>query len=65
MVRKELSNSQTVKDLSFYLEFDDQISLAVPRGGEVVENGWKLTPLYNPVVCSQMRMHAQNKNAPY
>ena len=54
MIEEELCRSgslQTEKDLSFPLKFDDHISLKIGKGGMVIENGWKLTPCYEPTVC--------------
>ena len=56
---------QTVKDGGFELEVEFQepeysISLDIPRGGQVLESGWKLTPMthpgvshFLPLVCTQ------------
>ena len=29
---------------------DNEISLAIPRGGKTLESGWKIIPLHSPVV---------------
>ena len=37
--------------LEVCLRFDeDEISLAIPRGGTTLQSGWKIIPLHNPVV---------------
>ena len=42
----------TMKDLSLHFtDYKDQISIMVPRDGTILESGWKLKPLYSPVVC--------------
>ena len=29
---------------------EDEISLAIPRGGVTLKSGWKIIPLHNPIV---------------
>ena len=38
--------------LSFPFDFDDQrcLHLDVPREGVTIESGWRLSPLYDPMV---------------
>ena len=48
IVKKKLQASEYIE---MNIGFDEeQISLAIPKGGMTVKSGWKITPLYNPMV---------------
>ena len=50
-VEKEYAEYTSDDHLSMAIEFqDDTITLKVPVGGEVLENGWEITPLTPPTV---------------
>ena len=55
-MKKEFSDSGFTKCLSFPFEFEDQLSLRldVPHEGTTIDSGWRLSPLYEPMVCSQL-----------
>ena len=50
-VKKEYAGHASDGHLSLAVEFrEDAITLMVPVDGEVLENGWEITPLTPPTV---------------
>ena len=48
IVKKTLQAREYI-EMSFGFD-KEQISLAIPKGGMTLKSGWKITPLYNPMV---------------
>ena len=48
IVKKTLQAREYI-EMSFGFD-KEQISLAIPKGGITLKSGWKITPLYNPMV---------------
>ena len=50
-VKAEYAGCTSDNHIGVAVEFqEDTITLAVPVGGEVLENGWEITPLTPPTV---------------
>ena len=50
-VESEYAGRTSDDHLSMAVEFqEDTITLAVPVDGEILENGWRITPLVPPTV---------------
>jgi len=50
-VVEELYSTKSRENIDVSLGFDDEkIQLSIPKCGKILESGWKIRPLHDPIV---------------